>query len=81
MSNSGSNRTEGEPHLQDLVRELRRAVGLFDGAMPITPKQAWEEALEVVANLRKGYCARCVEKDYPTAWETALIDGSGGDDA
>lgn len=32
------------PTLLDLVTELREAVGLFTGAMPISPKQAWEEA-------------------------------------
>jgi hypothetical protein len=53
-----------EPTLIDLVQELRRAVGLFDGAMTITPKAAWEEALEVVRNLRRGYCPRCYEREY-----------------
>lgn len=71
-----------DPTPTDLVRELRRAVGLFDGAMPITPKQAWEEALEVVAKLRRGMCSTCLAKDYPTAWETALIEGLvSGEDA
>lgn len=59
-----------DPHVQDLVRELRRAVGLFDGAMAITPKQAWEEALEVVRNLRRGYCPVCYEKEYGRDWQT-----------
>lgn len=40
-----------EPGLIDLVQELRRTVGLFDGAMAITPKQAWEEAIDVVQRL------------------------------
>ncbi len=36
------------PEPIDLVRQLREALGLFAGAMPISPKQAWEEALAVV---------------------------------
>lgn len=43
--------TDPTPTLIDLVRELRGAVGLFDGAMPITPKAAWEEAIEKVKAL------------------------------
>lgn len=35
----------------DLVRELREALGVFAGAMPISPKQAWEEALDVARRL------------------------------
>ena len=53
-----------EPTLIDLVQELRRTVGLFSGAMTITPKQAWEEALEVVRNLRRGYCPVCYEREH-----------------
>jgi hypothetical protein len=41
-----------EPTLIDLVQELRHAVGLFDGAMTITPKQAWEEAIAEIKRLR-----------------------------
>lgn len=37
-----------EPTPIDLVVELRKAAGLFDGAMPISPKEAWEEAIAVV---------------------------------
>lgn len=44
--------TQRAPDVIDLIRELRREVGLFDGAMPITPKQAWEEAIERVRNMR-----------------------------
>ena len=32
----------------DLVQELRQALGLFYGAMAISPKEAWEEALDEV---------------------------------
>lgn len=29
----------------EMVRELRTALGMFAGAMPITPKEAWDEAI------------------------------------
>lgn len=41
-------RPQVEPDLHALVRELRAAVGLFDGAMPVTPQEAWEEAINEV---------------------------------
>jgi hypothetical protein len=47
-----------QPHPIDLVQELRRTVGLFDGAMPITPKKAWEEAIEEVWRLKERADAR-----------------------
>lgn len=50
------------PDLVDLVAELREALGLFAGAMPISPKQAWEEALAEVARLRR------IERDRWTSW-------------
>lgn len=40
-----------QPQPIDLIRELRTALGLFDGAMPVSPKQAWEEALAEVRKL------------------------------
>ena len=42
-----------QPTIFDLIAGLRRTVGLFDGAMPITPQQAWEEALREVRRLRR----------------------------
>ena len=42
------------PEPLDLVRELRQAVGLFDGAMPITPKRAWDEAIDRARQLAAG---------------------------
>ncbi len=58
------------PTLIDLVQELRRTVGLFDGAMPVTPKAAWDEAIGEVALMRRlaeeGKCWVCVEN---TRWE------------
>lgn len=53
---------EAEPTLIDLVAELRRAVGLSDGAMSITPKAAWEEAIEKVKRLNGGLCSECARK-------------------
>lgn len=37
----------------ELIRELRGAVGLFDGALPISPKAAWEEAIRRVQRLQQ----------------------------
>lgn len=42
-----------QPHPIDLCAELRRAVGLFDGAMPKSPKEAWDEAIARVRALAK----------------------------
>jgi hypothetical protein len=42
----------GRPNHQDLIHELREAVGLFAGAMGITPKEAWEQAIDEVRGLR-----------------------------
>ena len=54
------------PHYLDLVRELREAVGLFAGAMPITPKQAWDQAIAEVKLLRAADHHECpVESDKP----------------
>lgn len=42
------NTTTPDPTPTELTRELRDAVGLFSGAMPITPRQAWNEAVAAV---------------------------------
>lgn len=52
-----------DPTLIDLVRELRQTVGLFDGAIAATPKEAWAEAIEQVRGLREGRCASCMDKE------------------
>ena len=39
------------PDGMEMIRQLREAVGLFSGAMPITPEEAWEEALDKVRSL------------------------------
>jgi len=44
--------SHGRPNHQDQIRELREAAGLFAGAMPITPKQAWDEAIVKVTGMR-----------------------------
>lgn len=41
-----------EPTTHDLVVELREALGMFAGAMPISPKQAWDEAIMETRCLR-----------------------------
>jgi hypothetical protein len=38
----------GEPTPIDLCRELRAALGMPDGAMPCSPKEAWDEAIAKV---------------------------------
>jgi hypothetical protein len=35
----------GWPTAHELVVQLREALGLFAGAMPVPPQQVWEEAL------------------------------------
>lgn len=35
----------------EMIRELRSALGLFAGAMPVSPKEAWEEAIGEVDKL------------------------------
>jgi hypothetical protein len=40
-----------EPELIDLIRQLRQVLGMFAGAMPITPQEAWMEALARVREL------------------------------
>lgn len=52
-----------QPDIFDLIRELRREVGLFDGALPVTPKEAWEEALQRVRQLREAAIDGAIE-DY-----------------
>jgi len=52
------------PDVHDLIAELRTAVGLFAGAMPISPKQAWDEAVAV---------ARRAVQERDT-YEAALLD-------
>lgn len=45
---------EAEPSTHDLIVELRETLGLFAGAMPVTPKQAWDEAILRVRQLTEG---------------------------
>lgn len=52
-----------EPEPIDLVRELRETLGLFAGAMPCSPQEAWNEALDKVRGLMEGRCWVCMEKD------------------
>lgn len=40
--------TAGWPTSHEMIVQLREALGLFAGAMPISPQQAWEEALAEV---------------------------------
>lgn len=62
-----------QPTLFELVAELRRHVGLFDGAMSKTPKAAWEEALSEVRRFREiatsGMCWKCEERHRAEALE------------
>jgi hypothetical protein len=59
-------RAEMAPEIIDLVRELRETLGLFAGAMPISPKEAWEEAIREVVRLRRIEHARYVAWVSPT---------------
>ena len=62
--------TEDWPDGFYLIGELRRAVGLFDGAMSKTPREAWEEAISEVERIcdvaQSGKCWVC-EKEVPDA--------------
>lgn len=53
----------GNPEAIDLIRELRTALGLFDGAMPVAPREAWDEALGVARKLTTGRCWACLGSD------------------
>jgi hypothetical protein len=55
--------SDSEPTTHDLIVELRDALGLFSGAMPISPKQAWEEAIDTVTELTHGRCWVCMTKE------------------
>jgi len=44
--------SHGRPNHQDLIAELREALGLAGPPLPITPQQAWEEAIAEAAALR-----------------------------
>lgn len=39
----------------ELIRQLRMTLNLFDGAMPVSPKLAWEEALRKAGRLQRFY--------------------------
>jgi hypothetical protein len=54
---------DSEPTTHDLIVELRETLGLFSGAMPVSPKQAWEEAIDTVAKLTQGRCWVCMTKE------------------
>jgi hypothetical protein len=43
---------ESWPDRMEMVRELRRATGLFDGAIPVSAKVAWDEAIAKVRDLQ-----------------------------
>ena len=49
-----------EPSPIDLVRQLREVLGLPSGAMSVTPRAAWDEAVEHVRLLTTGRCHACL---------------------
>jgi hypothetical protein len=55
--------TDSWPDGMTMVRQLRDTLGLFSGAMPVSPKQAWEEALARVRGLTEGRCWKCMESE------------------
>jgi hypothetical protein len=65
------------PDGMEMIRQVREALGLFAGAMPITPKQAWEEALERARGLSQGRCWVCMDKDARAAMSTDGESRSG----
>lgn len=54
---------DAEPTPTDLVRQLREVLGMFAGAMSVTPQAAWEEALQRVEQLKEGMCWVCQQKE------------------
>jgi hypothetical protein len=44
----------GWPTGHEMLMQIREALGLFAGAMPISPRMAWEEALAEARRLREG---------------------------
>ena len=54
---------EHEPTPIDLVRQLRVVLGMPSGALAMTPKAAWDEAIERVHNLTTGRCSTCLERE------------------
>jgi hypothetical protein len=50
--------SHGRPNHQDLIAELREAVGLAGPPLPITPQQAWEEAIAEIVALRAALATR-----------------------
>jgi hypothetical protein len=59
---------EDWPDGMEMIRQLRDAVGLFSGAMPISPKQAWEDA---IARVKQLAAARRVLSARPPDYEAA----------
>ena len=53
------------PEPIEFVRKLRNMVGLFDGALPISPKAAWEEALDRVRIALDGHPMG----EHPSWWD------------
>lgn len=53
--------TTAEPTPIDLVRVLRVVLGLPSGSLAVTPKAAWDEAIEHVRKLTTGRCHACLE--------------------
>ncbi len=44
---------QADPHIIELVQQLRERLGMFAGAMAISPEEAWEQALRRVDFLRR----------------------------
>lgn len=68
--------SHGRPDHQELVRQVREAAGMFAGAMPVSPKEAFEQALEDIRGQREHVSARearCAEYEATSA---KVIDDS-----
>lgn len=69
--------TDSWPDPHDFIIELRQAVGLFAGAMPIPPKVAWDEAVAVArraAKERDAFEATLISEGYNTTAIRADIE-------
>lgn len=50
----------------DMIRQLRMTLGMFEGAQPVTPQAVWEEALRAVQE--HVAFVQAVARDFPAVF-------------
>lgn len=63
--------SHGRPDHQELVKELREACGLPGPPLPISPAEAWDEAIEVVRRV----CGKRPIDQFFDEFDPELNDG------